>query len=68
MWLGPPSMNRKMTDFAFALKCGFFGANGSVPALWASSAAIAENAQRPEPAARRVAGSRGGTGRLGRGD
>src|SRR5205085_8133238 len=28
-WLGPPSMNRKMTDFAVGVWWGFFGASGS---------------------------------------
>ncbi len=28
MWLGPPAMNRKMTDFALAGLCGGFGASG----------------------------------------
>src|SRR5947209_533118 len=29
MWLGPPSMNSQITDFAVGLKCGCLGANGS---------------------------------------
>jgi hypothetical protein len=28
MWLGPPTMNRKMTDFALGGMCGAFGASG----------------------------------------
>ena len=28
MWLGPPYMYRKMTIFALAAWCGFFGASG----------------------------------------
>ena len=28
IWLGPPSMNRKITFFALAGKCGFRGASG----------------------------------------
>ena len=28
IWLGPPSMKRKMTFFAFGAKCGLFGASG----------------------------------------
>ena len=33
IWLGPPSMNRKMTFFALAGKCGFLGASGLTSAL-----------------------------------
>src|SRR5229473_596700 len=28
-WLGPPSMNSQITDFAFGSWCGFLGARGS---------------------------------------
>jgi hypothetical protein len=55
-WLGPPSMNRKMTDFAFAGKCGVLGASGSVgsgergaSAPRVSSADSAESARAPNP-------------------
>jgi hypothetical protein len=46
-WLGPPSMNRKMTDFALAGKCVGFGANGE--AVRSSAAAIADRASAPNP-------------------
>ena len=44
-WLGPPSMNRKMTDLAFAGNCGFFGASGST----ARAASEAATLPRPVP-------------------
>ena len=42
MWLGPPSMNRNTTRFAFAGKCVALGANESA---WV----IAESASDPNP-------------------
>jgi hypothetical protein len=37
MWLGPPDMKRKMTERAFAGKCGSFGVSGFVFARASSS-------------------------------
>jgi hypothetical protein len=43
-------MKRKMTDFAFALKCGFLGANGFESFAGVESAAAnAERAREPKP-------------------
>ena len=40
MWLGPPSMNRKMTLFAFASKCGILGASGLIASISGTSARV----------------------------
>src|SRR5947209_12386176 len=48
MWLGPPYMYRKMTDFAFAAWCGFFGASG-LTNLETPSAAQAWEAKKSSP-------------------
>ena len=45
MWLGPPYMNRKITLFAFGVKCGSLGASGSVRA--AVSCADADGSKNP---------------------
>ena len=48
---GPPNMNRRMTRFTFAGKCGGFAASGSAaPAALASSASSAARARPPKPA------------------
>ena len=56
-WLGPPSMNRKMTDFAVGAWCGVFGASGfATPA--ASRAIASRSACRAARCAQAAAGSR----------
>ena len=50
-WLGPPSMNRKMTDFALAGKCGFLGLSGSAAADRSpASMDVSAIAPKPDPA------------------
>jgi hypothetical protein len=55
---GPPCMNRKMTRFAFGLKCGgrtasgFFGSTG-VSAAAADTPSRSARASRPKPLADR---------------
>src|SRR5260221_14297412 len=54
MWLGPPDMNRKTTDFALALSgiCGVFAASGFMLAVVAAHRAccsIAPKASAPKP-------------------
>src|SRR5689334_20836391 len=58
-WLGAPTMNRKMTDFAFAGKCCGLGARGLIrvlPKLSRSSRYC--RASAPKPCAARVRTSR----------
>src|SRR5262245_49982089 len=59
MWLGPPSIMRKMQALAFASACGFFGASGeavrfSSAASRAEKATLPSEAPRPYRASRRV--------------
>src|SRR4051812_22713202 len=55
-WLGPPSMNSQITDFAVGLKCGGFGFSGSTEAGPAADAPLSASrdpsasAPRPDPA------------------
>src|SRR5205814_4549656 len=72
MWLGPPSMKRKITLFALAAKCDGFGASGlsgetsgaplaarpSRPSRWARA-----KPPKPQPARRRKS-RREWTGRM----
>src|SRR5215471_6294372 len=51
-WLGPPSMNSQITDFAVGAWCGFFAASGSAPC------SIEENASAPSPPQDRIRNSR----------
>ncbi len=53
IWLGPPSMNMKITFLALAGKCGFFGASGltSTPAARPSCCISDASAAMPIPPA-----------------
>src|SRR6058998_153321 len=54
---GPPSMKRKITDFALGAKCGDFGARGFVPGGGAAEANLSArryaSARPPNPFAHR---------------
>src|SRR5262245_12119823 len=52
----PPLMNRRITDFALAGKCGFFGARGSL--LSAASSSLSSPDIRSEPATEDCTNSR----------
>src|SRR5262245_28016529 len=53
MWLGPPTMNRKMHRFAFAGKCPAFAARGEADgppeSAVASFASKSASASKPKP-------------------
>src|SRR5262249_16218080 len=56
MWLGPPTMNMKMTAFALASKWGGFAARGlaeafgpAAPAAWPSRCSSQDRARAPKP-------------------
>src|SRR4051812_35804067 len=51
IWDGPPSMNKKMTDFAFGLWCGVRGLNGFTAAEAFLFASRYESARPPNPLA-----------------
>ena len=53
IWLGPPSMNRKMTFFALGAKCGFLGASG-----FGASAPCSKSASAIVPSRRRHSAER----------
>src|SRR5688572_13289264 len=54
IWLGPPSMKRKMTDFAVGLWCGCFAFNGLTVAACSTPSRFSNDARaiapRPLPA------------------
>src|SRR5262245_33397662 len=49
MWLGPPAMNRKITERAFAARCAALAANGFVAAHAACCSRSEANASPPKP-------------------
>ena len=49
IWLGAPTMNRKMTDFALAGKCGGFAASGLTRARRAVADQQVRSAIAPKP-------------------
>src|SRR5439155_22744990 len=49
MWLGPPAMNRKMTDSAFAALGGNFAASGFLLAPLPCSCMSEASASEPKP-------------------
>src|SRR5260370_40950727 len=53
IWDGPPSMNRKITDLAFAAKCGGLGAKGLTAATARLAASSPARASPPNPLAQR---------------
>src|SRR5260370_35267420 len=65
---GPPSINRKITDFAFGAKCGVLGASGFTPVAAAClPASSPASASPPKPLAQRKSISRRLIGRRGDG-
>ena len=59
-WLGPPAMNRKMTRFALAAKCGCRGASGSCGVRGGRRIEQIGEANRTEADAALAAGTSGG--------
>src|SRR5262245_9058671 len=67
IWLGPPTMNRKMTRLAFGSKCDFLGASGFFAAFSsarASRASIPWSAMQASPAAEQEVAARSGAGNV----
>src|SRR5215471_17033106 len=52
-WLGPPTMNRKITDFAFGAKCGVLAAKG-LTRVFAESSELSAIAPKPCAARERM--------------